>query len=89
MLALTGLAGESALVTQLAGQRVPIRRVTDVVELLALAQPGLTEGLLVSARFPQMTRDVAFRISRRGMPVWGLADPGDDVAERTLSLIHI
>ncbi len=84
VLALTGLVGEAAVVSRLSAQRVPIRRVTDVVELLALAQPGLTEGILVSAHFPQMTRDVAFQIARRGMPAWGLADPGDDVADRIL-----
>lgn len=82
VLALTGLAAEPGVVTALA-PRQP-HRATDVVELLALAQSGGADGVLVSARFPQMTRDVALRAVRCGVPVWGLVDPGDDVGERTL-----
>ena len=84
VLALTGLAAEPAVVTHLGVGGPALRRVTDVVELLAVAQPAVADGLLVSARFPQMSRDVAFRLARSGIPVWGLVDPGDDVGERMI-----
>lgn len=84
VLALTGLAAESAVVTQLTGRRQPIRRVTDIVELMAVAQPAISERVLVAPRFPQMSREIAFRLAADGMPVWGLLDPGDDPGERTL-----
>lgn len=84
ILALTGLGAESRLVTRLTRHGQAIRRVTDVVELMAVAQPAISTRVLVSARFPQMTREVAFRLSAGGMSVWGVIDAGDDPGERTL-----
>ncbi len=84
VLALTGLGAEPMVVSHLGERRPAVRRVTDLVELLAVAQPALADGVLISARFPQMSRDVAQRLARSGMPVWGLFDPGDDVGERMI-----
>lgn len=77
VLALTGLAGEATVVRQ--WQDHAPRRVTDLVELLALAQPAIAEGVLVSALFPQMNRETAQRIARQ-VPCLGLADSHDDPA---------
>ena len=82
VLALTGLAAEPDVVRQLAGCQQDVRRVTDVVELLAVAQSAISDRVLVSARFPHMNREVAFRLAAQGVSVWGLIDPGDDSGER-------
>lgn len=77
VLALTGLAHEAVVVRQLEPDAP--RRVTDLVELLALAQPALAETVLISARFPQMNREVAQRVARH-VPCFGVADSHDDSA---------
>lgn len=85
VLALTGLAAEGRVVQRVNRQGDGVRRVTDVVELMAVAQPAICDAVLVSARFPQMSRDVAFRLAADGLRVWGVVDPGDDVGRRILA----
>ncbi|MFN8125792.1 MAG: hypothetical protein U0R64_04705 [Candidatus Nanopelagicales bacterium] len=81
VLALHGLAHEAVVVRQLTA-RAP-RRVTDIVELLAVAQPAVADLVLVSARFPQMNRETAARISEQ-VPCYGVADAFDDPAVHRL-----
>ena len=82
VLAISGLNCEAAIVRSLTGSDPGARRVSDVVELLALARPELADVVVVSSRFPQMNRDVALRIAASGVPCWGIADTNDDSAAR-------
>ncbi len=83
LLALTGLAAEADVVRTLR-DRSP-HRVTDVVEMLAVARSGRADGVFVSARFPQMTREVGLSLARSGVAVWGVVDPRDDVGARLVA----
>lgn len=87
VLALTGLQAEGTVVRALGRQTSPAgiaRRVTDVVELLAVAGAGLADGVLVAARFPQFGADVALRLARDGVPCFGIVDGPDDQGEQQL-----
>lgn len=85
VLALTGLRAEGDLVRAMGRPGSPVgiaRRVTDVVELVAVGTAGLCDGVLVAARFPQFGTEVALRLARHGVPCFGVVDAGDDVGER-------
>lgn len=82
VLALNGLGCEPSIVRSLADCDPSTRRVSDIVELLALARPELADVVLVSSRFPQMNRDVALRIATAGVPCWGIVDRHDDSGAR-------
>lgn len=81
LLALTGLAAETEVVRALQDRKP--HRVTDVVDMLAAARSQRCEGVLVAARFPHMSREIAVALGRSGVAVHCLADVSDDVGERT------
>lgn len=87
VLALTGLRAEGDVVRAMGRPGSPTgiaRRVTDVVELVAVGTAGLCDGVLVAARFPQFGAEVALRLAQHGVPCYGVVDAGDDVGERQL-----
>lgn len=63
---------------------VVVRRCVDLAELLAVAGTRTARAVLLSADVRRLDREVVSRLAAAGLAVLGVAEPGDEAAQRLL-----
>lgn len=92
VLAVGGLAQESALVAACTARGTGlavVRRAVDAVDALGAAGAGGAAAVVLSAQLPRLSADTVHRLRTAGVAVVGVADDGDEAADRRLLRLDV
>ncbi|MEZ5117127.1 MAG: hypothetical protein R2737_12755 [Candidatus Nanopelagicales bacterium] len=92
VLAVGGLVHESALVAACTARGTGltvVRRAVDAVDAVGAAGAGGAAAVVLSAQLPRLSADTVHRLRTAGVAVVGVADDGDEAADRRLLRLDV